>query len=216
MSDLTKVVTELDSVKGGLHGKLIVGFVKADKKASAALQGWCDAVKADGVVKAEHLPANWSIAHPVCLFFLARFAEASSARLGKILSSTKEERKDWPERAKKEYQNVMRTEMGRYGRMRRAYLACLSGVVNTSEPRQQGNSTRYSVDERTIVNLVAIQAKYCPDEPTEHDVQCARFWTKTIDTFLAEHGTDAMTAAHKKALAKTLTASVSIKRKQAK
>ena len=214
MSDLTKVVTELDSVEAALHGELITAFAKADLKSSKALWAWVEAIVKAGVIKVTHLPDNWSLAHPVCLFFLARFAEGASAVDGRMLTSTKNQRKDWQPDKKKRFQNLMRTQMNRYQRMRSTLVGALTGVVHTSNPKVPGGGSAYSSDERAVIGAVAIQNMFsAPKEPTEHEVQCAVFWTKTIDTFIGDFGTAAMKKAHDKAVAGKLKAGFSIKKK---
>ncbi len=214
MPELTTVVTELETVKGALHGDLITKFAKADATAGTALLKWVKAIKTEGLLKVADFPANWSLAHPVCQFFLARFAEGASPTNARILSSTKNERKEWSEDKKKVFQSLMRTQMNRYSRMRSAVVGALTGVVNTSNPKAQGNKPAYSSDERAVVGAIAIQSMFgAVKEPTQHDVQCAMFWTKTIDTFISELGTADMKKAHGKAVAGKLKAGISIKKK---
>ena len=193
IQSMTDAVAEIDRNQDAMAGAEIDKFAKqgsnfrkqAEKTATLLI---------DAGLPRNKFPDTFKQGHPLCECFKDLVIPTRPKAEQKRLKSTKPERKDWSEDAKKAYDQLVTVEIRRPYKALMAWLEHVEAqrngaVAQGSSPRNKADKTEWSADQRTVGAMHYLRKQNSPDEPTQAQVDRAKFFTEVLHEYCERFGT---------------------------
>ena len=193
IQSITNAAAEIDRNQDAMSGAEIDKFAKkggdfrkqAEKTATLLI---------DAGLTRDKFPDTYKQGHPLCECFKDLVIPTLLKADQKRLKSTKPERKDWSEDAKKAYDQLVTVEIRRPFKALMGWLEYVEALRNGAvaqgtSPRNKADKTEWSADQRFVGAMHYLLKQNSPDDPTQAQVNRAKFITRVLHTFREEFGT---------------------------
>ena len=193
IQSMTDAVAEIDRNQDAMAGAEIDKFAKSGSSFRKQAERTAGLLLDAGLTR-DKFPDTFKQGHPLCECFKGLVIPTLLKGQQKKLKSTKPERKDWSEDAKKEYDQLVTLEIRRPYKALMGWLEYVAALRNGAvaqgtSPRNKAEKTERSADQRTVGAMHYLRKQNSPDEPTQAQVDRAKFFTEMLHEYCARFGT---------------------------
>jgi len=193
IQSMTDAVAEIDRNQDAMSGAEIDKFVKSNSNFRKQAEKTATLLIDAGLPR-NKFPDTFKQGHPLCECFKDLVIPTRPKAEQKRLKSTKPERKDWSEDAKKAYDQLVTVEIRRPYKALMAWLEHVEAqrngaVAQGSSPRNKADKTEWSADQRTVGAMHYLRKQNSPDDPTQAQIDRAKFFTEVLHEYCERFGT---------------------------
>jgi len=193
IQSITNAAAEIDRNQDAMSGAEIDKFAKSGSNFRKQAEKTATLLIDAGLTR-DKFPDTYKQGHPLCECFKDLVIPTLLKADQKRLKSTKPERKDWSEDAKKAYDQLVTVEIRRPFKALMGWLEYVEALRNGavaqgSSPRNKADKTEWSADQRFVGAMHYLLKQNSPDDATQAQVDRAKFITRVLHAFCEEFGT---------------------------